>query len=63
MTQAKTVPVSLTLSQQFEVEMLCREIDKSQDLAELRSMAKDLLIALKYQQAASAWLMHQSSII
>ena len=63
MTQAKAVPVSLTLSQQFEVEMLCREIDKSQDLAELRSMAKDLLIALKYQQAASAWLMHQSSII
>ena len=63
MAQAKAVPISLTLSQQFEVEMLCREIDKSQDLAELRSMAKDLLIAWKYQQAASAWLMHQSSII
>ena len=63
MAQAKAVPISLTLSQQFEVEMLCREIDKSQDLAELRSMAKDLLIALKYQQAASAWLMHQSSSI
>ncbi len=63
MTQAKALPISLTLSQQFEVEMLCREIDKSQDLAELRSMAKDLLIALKYQQAASAWLMHQSSSI
>ena len=63
MAQAKAVPVSLTLSQQFEVEMLCREIDKSQDLAELRSMAKDLLIAWKYQQAASAWLMHQSSSI
>ena len=60
MTQAKALPTSLTLSQQFEVEMLCREIDKSQDLAELRSMAKDLLIALKYEQAASAWLMHQS---
>ena len=60
MTQAKTVPVSLTLSQQFEVEILCREIDKSQDLAELRSMAKGLLIAWKYEQAASAWLMHQS---
>ncbi len=60
MTQAKALPISLTLSQQFEVEMLCREIDKSQDLAELRSMAKSLLIALKYAQAASAWLMHQS---
>ena len=63
MTQAKVLPVSLTLSQQFEVEMLCREIDKSQDLAELRSMAKGLLIAWKYEQAASAWLMHQSSSI
>ncbi|MDB4345384.1 hypothetical protein OAA28_00390 [bacterium] len=60
MTQAKALPISLTLSQQFEVKMLCREIDKSQDLAELRSMAKNLLIALKYEQAASAWLMHQS---
>ncbi len=60
MTQAKALPISLTLSQQFEVEMLCREIDKSQDLAELRSMATSLLIALKYAQAASAWLMHQS---
>ena len=60
MAQAKAVPISLTLSQQFEVEMLCREIDKSQDLAELRSMAKCLLIALKYEQAASALLMHQS---
>lgn len=60
MTQAKALPISLTLSQQFEVKMLCREIDKSQDLAELRSMAKNLLIALKYEQAASPWLMHQS---
>ena len=63
MTQAKALSTSLTLSQQFQVEMLCREIDKSQDLAELRSMAKSLLIAWKYEQAASAWLMHQSSII
>ena len=63
MAQAKAVPISLTLSQQFEVEMLCREIDKSQDLAELRSMAKGLLIAWKYEQAASARLMHQSSSI
>ena len=60
MTQAKALSTSLTLSQQFQVEMLCREIDKSQDLAELRSMAKCLLIALKYEQAASALLMHQS---
>ncbi|EAU74618.1 hypothetical protein [Synechococcus sp. RS9916] len=54
-------PIALTLGQKFEIEKLSREIDSSDDLAALRSIAKDLLVAWKKQQAASAWVVRQHS--
>ena len=53
-------PISLTLGQKFEIEKYSREIDSSDDLLQLRTIAKDLLIAWKQQQAASAWALRQS---
>ncbi|MCY3848879.1 MAG: hypothetical protein OXG12_09010 [Cyanobacteria bacterium MAG COS4_bin_21] len=54
-------PIALTLGQKFEVEKFSREIDNSDDLASLRSIAKELLVAWKQQQAASAWIVRQQS--
>ncbi len=54
-------PVALTLGQKFEIEKFSREIDNSDDLAALKSIAKDLLVAWKQQQAASAWIVRQQS--
>ena len=54
-------PIALTLGQKFEIEKFSREIDNSDDLAALRSIAKDLLVAWKQQQAASAWIVRQQS--
>ena len=54
-------PIALTLGQKFEVEKFSREIDNSDDLASLRSIAKDLLLAWKQQEAASAWIVRQLS--
>ena len=53
-------PIALTMGQKFEIEKFSREIDSSDDLQALRSIAKDLLVAWKQQQAASAWIMRQS---
>ena len=53
-------PLALTLGQKFEIEKFSREIDNSQDVQQLRSIAKDLLIAWQQQQAASAWAIRQS---
>lgn len=53
-------PIALTLGQKFEIEKFSREIDGSEDLQQLRSIAKDLLLAWKQQQAASAWVLKQS---
>ncbi len=52
-------PITLTLGQKFEIEKFSREIDNSNDLQALRSLAKDLLLAWKQQQAASAWVLRQ----
>ena len=54
-------PIALTLGQKFEIEKFSREIDNSDDLAALRSIAKELLVAWKQQQAASAWIVRQQS--
>ena len=54
-------PIALTLGQKFEIEKFSREIDNSDDLAALKNIAKDLLVAWKQQQAASAWIVHQQS--
>ena len=54
-------PIALTLGQKFEIEKFSREIDNSDDLAALRSIAKELLVAWKQKQAASAWIVRQQS--
>ena len=54
-------PIALTLGQKFEIEKFSREIDDSDDLVALRSIAKELLVVWKQQQAASAWIMRQQS--
>ena len=54
-------PIALTLGQKFEVEKFSREIDNSDDLSALKSIAKDLLMAWQQQQAASAWIVRQQS--
>ena len=54
-------PIALTLGQKFEIEKFSREIDNSDDLATLKSIAKELLVAWKQQQAASAWIVRQQS--
>jgi hypothetical protein len=40
-------PISLTLGQKFEIEKFSREIDNSDDLLQLRSIAKDLASGLE----------------
>ena len=52
-------PIALTIGQMFEVEKFSREIDSSKDVEELQSIAKQLLVACKQQQAASAWVIRQ----
>ncbi|MGE4581057.1 MAG: hypothetical protein AAEC03_01745 [Synechococcus sp.] len=54
-------PIALTLGQKFEIEKFSREIDNSDDLQALRSIAKDLLVAWKQQQAAAAWAFRQTN--
>lgn len=53
-------PITLTLGQKFEIEKFSREIDSSNDSQALRSIAKDLFVAWKQQQAASAWALRQT---
>ena len=52
-------PIALTIGQMFEVEKFSREIDGSKDVEELQSIAKNLWLAWKQQQAASAWIIRQ----
>ena len=54
-------PIALTLGQKFEIEKFSREIDNSDDLSALKSIAKDLLVAWQQQQAASGWIVRQQS--
>ena len=51
--------IPLTIGQMFEIEKFSREIDSSKDVEELQLMAKNLLVAWKQQQAASAWVIRQ----
>ena len=52
-------PIALTLVQKFEIEKFSREIDCSNDVQQLSGIAKELLVAWKQQQAASAWVIRQ----
>lgn len=52
-------PIALTIGQMFEIEKFSREIDSSKDVEELELIAKNILVAWKQQQAASAWVIRQ----
>tara|TARA_B100001175_G_scaffold301136_1_gene293992 strand:+ start:67 stop:285 length:219 start_codon:yes stop_codon:yes gene_type:complete len=60
MTNGVMEPIALTLGQKFQIEKFSREIDNCQDVKQLCSIAKDLLIAWQQQQAACAWAIRQS---
>ena len=46
-------PIALTLGQKFEIEKFSREIDNSEDVPALRSIAKELLVCLLYTSDAA----------
>ena len=56
---AMSMPINLTVSQQFEIERFSRVIDATQDTTQLRSIAKQLLQAWHTQKAATHWVMAQ----
>lgn len=56
---AMSTPISLTMSQRFEIERFSRAIDATQDTSELRSIAKQLLQAWHTQKAATNWVIAQ----
>jgi hypothetical protein len=43
----------------YEIEKFSRGIDISNGIEELQLIDKNLLVAWKQQQAASAWVIHQ----
>lgn len=52
-------PLSLSTSQQFEIERMGRVIEGTSDVAALQSLCKQLLQAWMSQKAATAWIMRQ----
>lgn len=54
-----SVPIELTLNQQFEIERFNRAIDTTADLGQLRDIAKQLLQAWHTQKAATNWAIRQ----
>jgi hypothetical protein len=51
--------MELSIDQQFAVERFGRAIDNTDDVAELRSIAKELLKAWQMQRAATSWVIRQ----
>ncbi len=52
-------PLSLSTSQQFEIERMKRVIDETKDLVALQSLCKKLAQAWITQKAVTAWVMRQ----
>lgn len=51
--------LALSLEQQFEIARFEQVIDAIEDLNELRSIAKQLLVSWQGQVAATRWAVHQ----
>ena len=51
--------VSLSVTQQFDVERMNREIESTLDLQRLQMLAKQLLQAWHSQRAATVWISRQ----
>lgn len=54
-----SMPINLSVSQQFEIERFSRAIDATADTSELRNIAKQLLQAWHTQKAATNWVIAQ----
>jgi len=57
--QSLSMPIELTVSQQFEIERFNRAIEATADTEQLRSLAKQLLQAWQTQKAATTWAINQ----
>ena len=57
--QTLSMPIELTVSQQFEIERFNRAIEATADTEQLRSLAKQLLQAWQTQKAATTWAINQ----
>lgn len=55
-----TNPLELSLNQSFEKERFLRVIDESNDVKQLREIAKVLLNGWFTQRAASQWIMKEA---
>lgn len=53
-------PLQLSTAQSFEIERTKRLIDNTDDVTQLRKIAKQLLEAWMGQKAAFAWAMRQN---
>lgn len=51
--------LELTMGQKFELERMQRAIDGCEDLAEIKSLAKQLTTAWMTEKAAISWLIRQ----
>jgi hypothetical protein len=60
-SDAVSMPIDLSIAQQFELERFNRVIDASVDPAELQELAKQLLQAWHMQKAATNWAISQQS--
>ena len=52
-------PIGLSVTQQFDLELMIREIESTIDAQRLQVLAKQLLHAWHYQRAATAWITRQ----
>jgi hypothetical protein len=52
--------LNLSISQQFDIERFNRAIDDSENIDEIRGIAKQLLMAWQTQRAATNWIMKSS---
>jgi hypothetical protein len=59
MEMLMSMPIALSVGQQFEIERFSRAIDATADTSELRSIAKQLLQAWHTQKAATNWVINQ----
>jgi hypothetical protein len=53
-------PIGLSIAQRFEIEKMGRVIDNTNDVAELRKLAKMLHQAWQVQRSAALWAMRHN---
>jgi hypothetical protein len=53
-------PLNLSVSQKFQIERFSRDIDATNDINQLRKIAKELLVGWELQKAATNWAIRQN---